>query len=229
MSAAGGYIKLHRKITRWEWYDDPETFRVFIHLLLMANYEDKRWHGILVRRGQLLTSRKTLAKETHLSEQKIRTALNHLKSTNEITIQSTNKWSLITVEKYSDYQVIHNETNQQDNQQANHQPTSNQPQHKKQKEGKEKKNVITTARARTREDVDNYVDNSRVVVEEKGFSLSLYSRLTDEEAAALEIMYQKADDLIHEVDGYVREKGIAVRYPARYIQGYARRCGWPER
>ena len=229
MSAAGGYIKLHRKITRWEWYDDPETFRVFIHLLLMANYEDKRWHGILVRRGQLLTSRKTLAKETHLSEQKIRTALNHLKSTNEITIQSTNKWSLITVEKYSDYQVIHNEINQQDNQQANHQPTSNQPQHKKQKEGKEKKNVITTARARTREDVDNSVDNSRVVVEEKVFSSLLRDRLSDEQQAMLDLRYRHSDDLIREVDDYVRTHNVRVKYPARYIQGYARRCGWPER
>ena len=31
-----GWIKLHRKITEWEWYSDANTFRVFMHLLLTA-------------------------------------------------------------------------------------------------------------------------------------------------------------------------------------------------
>lgn len=222
---SAGYIKLHRKITGWEWYGDPDTFRVFVHLLLMAEYEDRKWHGITIKRGQVLTTRKKLAEETGLTERKVRTALLHLKSTSEVTSTSTNKWTLITIEKYSDYQVIHNQSDQQTDQQSDHQPTSLCT-----KEGKEKKNiVITTARARTREDVDNSVDNSRVVVEEKGFSNLLRDRLTDEQQAMLDLRYRHSDDLIQEVDDYVKAHHVRVKYPARYIQGYARRCGWPER
>jgi hypothetical protein len=34
----GGYIKLYRSLLKWEWYDDSNVFRVFMHLLLTANY-----------------------------------------------------------------------------------------------------------------------------------------------------------------------------------------------
>ena len=44
-----GFIKLHRKIIDWEWYDDINTKTLFIHILLMANFEDKKWHGETVK------------------------------------------------------------------------------------------------------------------------------------------------------------------------------------
>ena len=31
-----GWIKIHRKITEWEWYDDVNTFRLFMHLILKS-------------------------------------------------------------------------------------------------------------------------------------------------------------------------------------------------
>ena len=52
-----GWVKIHRQITEWEWYRDANTFRVFMHLLLSANYEDKRWRNIDVLRGQIITGR----------------------------------------------------------------------------------------------------------------------------------------------------------------------------
>ena len=34
-----GFIKLHRKIVDWEWYDDiNRNFRFIYHLLLKANF-----------------------------------------------------------------------------------------------------------------------------------------------------------------------------------------------
>lgn len=36
-----GWISLYRKILNWEWYSDANTFRLFIHLLLQANHEEK--------------------------------------------------------------------------------------------------------------------------------------------------------------------------------------------
>jgi len=100
-----GYIHIHRKMTQWEWYSDANTFRVFIHLLINASYEDNPWQGFLIKRGQVVTGRKRLAKELNLSERQIRTSLNRLKTTNEIAIKTTNKFSIITICKYADYQA----------------------------------------------------------------------------------------------------------------------------
>lgn len=99
-----GWIKLHRKLVEWEWYQDIPCKTLFIHLLLIANHKPSRWKGISVGVGQVITGRYALSEETGLSEQEIRTALNKLKSTSEITIKPTNKFSLITICKYEDYQ-----------------------------------------------------------------------------------------------------------------------------
>lgn len=99
-----GWICLYKKLINWEWYQDGNTCRLFIHLLLLANHEDKSWQGYLIKRGQLITSLKHLADGLNLSMQQIRTSLKKLESTGEITSKSTNKFTLITVEKYEDYQ-----------------------------------------------------------------------------------------------------------------------------
>jgi len=122
-----GYIKLHRSILKWEWWDDINTTRVFIWLLLNAQWENFRYRGYEVPRGSLVIGRKRMSKELRMSEQSIRTSLNHLKSTNEITIQSTNKFSLVTIVNWDKYQGKDDEINQQTNQQINQQSTNNQP------------------------------------------------------------------------------------------------------
>lgn len=43
MENNGGYIKLYRQIVDWEWYDDIPTSRLFMHLLLKANYAEREW------------------------------------------------------------------------------------------------------------------------------------------------------------------------------------------
>lgn len=122
-----GYIKLHRKLLKWEWYSDPNTFRVFMHLLLTASYEGNSFRGHKLKAGQVVCGRKQLAKDLGLSEQSVRTALEHLKSTNEITIRTTNRFSIITIEKWAMYQSDTDDINQQTDQQANTQATNNQP------------------------------------------------------------------------------------------------------
>lgn len=116
-----GHIKLDRKIMAWEWYADSNTFRVFIHLLLMATYKDGTWKGLAIKRGQVVTGRQKLAKALRLTEQQIRTSISTLKRTNEITIKTTNKFSIITICKYDTYQSFENQNNQQNNQQSSQQ------------------------------------------------------------------------------------------------------------
>ena len=123
MNENKSFIKLYKKILEWEWYKDYKTKDLFIHLLLKANWKDGKYQGYEIPRGSLITGRKQLAEELGFTEQSIRTAINHLKSTNEITIKTTKVFSIITIVNYEQYQ----ESNQVSNQQlTNNQPTTNQ-------------------------------------------------------------------------------------------------------
>jgi biotin operon repressor len=119
-----GYIALHRKTLEWEWYDDPNTFRLFIHCLLKANHKDKCWRGINIKRGSFITSIDKLAKKLKLSTSKIRTAIKKLKLTNEITIKSQAQYSVVTVVNYDEYQTNRKES---DKPIANESQTNDKP------------------------------------------------------------------------------------------------------
>ena len=140
-----GWVKLHRKFQDWEWADNPNMVCLFVHLLLMANHEEGRWHGITVKPGQLIAGRKKLAEVTGISEQTIRTCLNTLKSTNELTLKSTNKFSLITIVKWEEYQGNDDKpTSKSTSTLTNNQPTTN---HKQECKECKKKEYIATPTA----------------------------------------------------------------------------------
>ena len=119
-----GWIKLHRQFLDWEWHDSPETVALFVHLLIMANHEGKKWRGRDIARGQVLTSRDRLSHLTGLSVQQVRTCLGRLQETGEINQQSTNKYSVITILNYDKYQV-REEANQPAAQQTINQQSTN--------------------------------------------------------------------------------------------------------
>lgn len=100
------FIKLSRKIQSWRWYQDANTMRVFIHILLNANVYDHDFENITVKRGQWVTSVNKISEQLNISTRSIRTALNHLKSTNEVAIKTTPKYSIITVKNYNQYQKV---------------------------------------------------------------------------------------------------------------------------
>jgi len=121
-----GFIKLHRSMMEWEWYKDINVKTLFLHLIFAANYEDKRWQGIEVKRGQLVSSVANLAESTTLTIQQVRTALDKLKLTNEITIKTTNRFTLISLTNYALYQDDTRENDKQNGKQNNKQITNEQ-------------------------------------------------------------------------------------------------------
>ena len=122
-----GWIKLHRRLINWEWYQDSNMVHLFIHLLLSANHKPGKWRGVDIDRGQLITGRNKLSEQTGISHQTIRTCIDRLKSTNELTIKVTNRYSLLTICNYEEYQLHELDTNQPTNQQStNNQPATNQ-------------------------------------------------------------------------------------------------------
>lgn len=105
MATSGGYIKIHRKILNWEWYSDINTFRLFMHLLLKANFKDAKFEGKKILRGQLVTSLTSLATQTGLTVHQVRVSLDKLKTTGEVANASYTKYRVITIVRYDDYQI----------------------------------------------------------------------------------------------------------------------------
>lgn len=81
----------------------------FIHLLTLANYEPKEWNGIVVQRGQLVTSERNFAEEVGIARSTLRRVLLLLQETGEIemeivTVGDRKECSLITILNYNEYQ-----------------------------------------------------------------------------------------------------------------------------
>ena len=99
-----GHVKIDRKILEWEWYSDIKTCRLFIHMLLRANWKDGRFQGVEIKRGSFASSYRQIANETNLSEREVRTALKHLIATEEVTVIRHQKFSVFTIKNYDKYQ-----------------------------------------------------------------------------------------------------------------------------
>lgn len=106
-----GWIKLHRQILDWEWSDEPAMVALFVHLLLMANSDEGwKYRGVTLKAGQLITSIANLSKATGITIKALRTRLERLVSTGEISVESCKKYSIITISNYAIYQPMANET-----------------------------------------------------------------------------------------------------------------------
>ncbi len=134
-----GWIKLHRSLTEWEWYDDMNTRAVFIHLLLTVSIREQKWHGITVPRGGRIVSYPRLAEETFLSLSKVRTAIEHLEGTGEIARSSHGKFTVISIKNFDRYQGDDTEIAGYSQEDRREVAGSSQQYKKEKKEKKEKK------------------------------------------------------------------------------------------
>lgn len=200
-----GYIKLYRSLLTWEWYQDANTLRLFLHLILTANHFERKWRGITVKRGQRVCSYADLSGELGLSLQGVRTAVKHLKSTGELTHETTSQYSLFTVVNYDKYQEATPEATP-GQQAANSQLTHDQQQSKKDK--KVRKQEIYTG------DIP--------APEKKTYGEFGKVQLTDEQYEGLVQRLGKdlALSYIESLDGYMASNG------KRYKDHYATVLNW---
>lgn len=137
----GDYIKINRSLLDWDWYGDINTRRLFVHMLLRANWKDGNFRGEEIKRGSFVSSLSKLSDETNLSVREVRTAINHLEKTGEVTINRHSKYSVFTVNNYCAYQ--------QSDTQADKQVTGNRQASDKQ---------ATTIEERKKERRKEYID-----------------------------------------------------------------------
>lgn len=102
--AVAGYIKLNKKILGWAWYDNINVFKIFIHLLLTAEYQERKIGRLTLERGQAFISQRKVAKINGMSYKQVRNALDCLQDTGEIKTRATSKGTIITICNYTKYQ-----------------------------------------------------------------------------------------------------------------------------
>ena len=212
-----GYVKLHRKMFEWEWWGDLNTFRLFVTILLLANWTPKKWRGRTIPRGSCWTSLESLASKSGLTIQQTRTAFEHLISTNEITSEATNEGRLVTVVNYEVYQSESDgATSELTNENADEQQTTNKR---------------TNKRPTTTNKYKEYKKYKEVKQQEDGRStnVDLLEILSVEEFNELASKYEHVGDLIDEVEAEVNSKGKTIAYPFRFVDGYARNKNWPKK
>lgn len=100
----GGWIRLYRSLSEWEWIDDHPTLILWIHCLLMANHAETQWRGHAILPGQFVSSIAKLSDKTSLTNKQVRCAINRLKRTGEMASQSTNEFTLFTINSWKKYQ-----------------------------------------------------------------------------------------------------------------------------
>lgn len=169
----GGYIKLYRKMTKWQWYSDEVMFRVFMHLLLTANYEPAYWQDVKIERGQTVVSLAKLGATLNYSKDTVLKALKRLESSGEITRRPTARYTIVTISNYNEYQDKPTDNRPQ----TDRQPTADRPQTdrrvdplkevKKNKKNKEEKKEKEAVRSASGSQEQNLIDLYGIEATEK--------------------------------------------------------------
>jgi len=116
---SNGFVKMFRSSLESSVFHDDKTWKLWCYILMSASYKDKHipFNGkdIFISTGSFVCGIKKLSKSLSMSEQNIRTRLKYLKSTNRITIESNNKFSVIQVQNWDKYQGDESNDNNQIN------------------------------------------------------------------------------------------------------------------
>lgn len=104
-----GLVFLHRKIQSLPFYKtDSEAVHLWVHIIMKVNSAPgmvaTEFGDHPVGRGQAITGRHTLAKETGITPDRVKYLLNKFIKMGMITTLANKKFTLLTVTKYDDYQ-----------------------------------------------------------------------------------------------------------------------------
>lgn len=101
-----GWIRLSRRLLEWQWHDEPNMVALWVHLLLRANYEPTKYHGMTIEAGQLVTTVKELCSNTGLSAMQVRCSLGRMTADGAIHITAKRRsHTIISIVNFAQYQL----------------------------------------------------------------------------------------------------------------------------
>ena len=99
-----GFILLFRQSIDSEVFQDPHLWHLFSWCLLRANYKDKIFKGQLICRGSFVSGRFSASEQLGIAPSTYYERLNALRDMGCISIDPSTQFSIITIEKYEQYQ-----------------------------------------------------------------------------------------------------------------------------
>lgn len=124
-----GYVKIWRKSLDAGWLQNHALWAFWSWCLLKASHKvisvRVGFQEVILQPGEFIFGRQMASKELHLSERTVRSCLDFLKKAGNVTIKTTNKFSVITVVNWHSYQADNSENDQQDDQPAATDKTKN--------------------------------------------------------------------------------------------------------
>lgn len=97
-----GFVMISRSFTSWVWYGDITMRSLFLDMIMRASFEDNVWRGVVVKRGQFVSSISQLARDNQVSEKKIRTCIARLEKCGELVRRRASSHTLFTLVNYDD-------------------------------------------------------------------------------------------------------------------------------
>lgn len=89
-------------------------------MLQIANWKEGHFRGTTVPRGSFVSSLEKLSEETRLTKREIRIVISHLKTTGELIVEATSKYSVFTVQNYDLYQSFDIQSDTQETKKRHH-------------------------------------------------------------------------------------------------------------
>ena len=197
------------------WLSEPFTKpQAWVDLIGLANYRNlKRMEGDqmkIYKRGQVVSSVRTLAERWKWSQEKVRNFLKALESDRMASTKKSAKGVVITLENYAFYQDV-----QQPKRAANRELTEHSP-------STHRAETEHSPRQKNKENNDNKENNMREGLRPWGPSGRL--SLTVEEVKKFRDLYpEAADRFIEELDAY---KGATGK---TYVNDYAALIRWAKK
>ena len=101
-----GYVQVYRSILGWLFWDSNLALKIYLYLIIKANWQDTSFDCRRFKRGELPISIKRIAKDCACSEKSVQRWLRKFEEEGEITAVGTNKYTIITINNYSKYQDV---------------------------------------------------------------------------------------------------------------------------
>ena len=144
---ATGWVKVHRQALENGWLKNHRLWAFLSYCLLKASHKETTvtvgYQRVQLLPGQFVFGRKQAAADLDMTERQIRTVLNRLISGQNLSVQTTNKFSIVTVVNWRAYQGDSDDIDHQNVQQVTSKcPASD---HKQELKNEKKKEIPSSS------------------------------------------------------------------------------------
>ena len=190
------WIKLYRKIMKSPIWENEKALKIWIWCLLKATHEEREQlvgqQIVKLKKGQFIFGRRKAAEELKMTESLCYKHMTLLRNLKMISIKSNNKFSVISIENWENYQATISKAKQQ----SNNRVTTKEQQsntNKNVKNVNNVKNIYSDCSEELKKALDDFVEMRKKIkspLTEKAMQLAFnkLKKLSTDEETQIEIV-----------------------------------------